>query len=81
VFGGTIISDAATVDGNSGSSWNYGSNFGGGTGSPTDHNLGGSSWGVADTAYSTYDASFGLTAMNDKITLCPGLAGGAGCSG
>ena len=69
VFGGTIISNVNTVDCNSGSSWNYRSNFGGSTGSPTDHNLGHSSWGVADTAYSTYNASFGLTAMNNKITL------------
>ena len=47
--------------------------------SPTDHTIFGS-WGVADTAYSTYDASNGLTTANNKIELCPGTAG-AECSG
>jgi hypothetical protein len=79
VFGGTIISDATDVDGNTGSTWNYGQNFGGGTGSPTDHTWPGS-WGVADTAYSTYDSSNALTTMNGNITLCAGTAG-ASCSG
>ena len=46
---------------------------------PTDHTAFGS-WGVADTAYSTYDASNGLTTANNKIELCPGTAG-AECSG
>ena len=85
MFGGTVISDATNVDGNTGSTWNYGASasndyMGLETGSsPTDHTIFGS-WGVADTAYSTYDASNGLTAANNKIELCPGTAG-AECSG
>ena len=79
VFGGTVISDATDVDGNTGSTWNYGSNFGGGTGSPTDHSWPGT-WGVVDTAYSTYDTSYGLTTQNANIALCPGTAGSV-CAG
>ena len=73
----TTISDAN--DGNTGSTWNYGQNFGGGTGSPTDHTWPGT-WGVADTAYSTYDTSHGLDTMGANIALCAGTAAG-GCSG
>merc|ERR1712216_777753 len=79
VFGGTVISDATNVDGNTGSTWNYGASatndfMGLETGStPTDHTAFGS-WGVADTAYSTYDASNGLTTANNKIEL-PGHGG------
>ena len=47
--------------------------------SPTDHSIFGS-WGVADTAYSTYDADNALTTADNKIELCPGTAGAA-CSG
>lgn len=80
-FGGTIISDATDVDGNTGSTWNYGSNFGGKAATnPTDHSWPGS-WGVADTAYSTYDTDNALTGMNANISMCPGTAGGAGCTG
>ena len=61
------------MDGNTGSTWNYGQNFGGGTNSPTDHTWPGT-WGVADTAYSTYDSSWGLTTLNANISLCPGTA-------
>ena len=69
-----------------GSAWNYGSNFGGGTGSPTVHSdtkaSGGmfGTYGVVDTAYSTIDASKAVTAMNSKVALCAGTAG-AKCSG
>ena len=75
VFGGTIISDATDVDGNTGSTWNYGQNFGGhATTNPTDHSWPGS-WGIVDTAYSKYDTSNALTTMNGNIALCPGTAG------
>ena len=67
------------MDGNTGSTWNYGQNFGGGTNSPTDHTWPGT-WGVADTAYSTYDTSWGLTTANANISLCPGTAGSV-CAG
>jgi hypothetical protein len=70
-----------------GSTWNYGSNFGGGTGSPTVHSdtsaSGGmfGSWGVVDTTYSAIDdTTKAVTGMNTKITLCPGTSG-ATCSG
>jgi hypothetical protein len=80
VFGGTIISDATDVDGNTGSTWNYGQNFGGhATTSPTDHTWPGS-WGIADTAYSTYSTANALTTMGGNITLCPGTAGSS-CTG
>ena len=52
-----------------GSSWNYGQNFCGGTGSPTDHTWPGS-FGVNDTAYSGPGG----------VTLCAGTAG-ATCPG
>jgi len=73
------ISDAASVDGNTGSTWNYGQNFGGPTkatwtsGKDTVH--GGmaegmfGSFGVIDSAYS------GSGAVGSVIGLCPGTAG------
>ena len=68
VFGGTVISDATNVDGNTGSTWNYGQNFGGGTNSPTVHSGGVGmygSWGTNETY---------------PISLCPGTAGSV-CAG
>jgi len=75
----TVISDAASVDGNTGSTWNYGSNFGGPTkatwtsGKDTVHSgmaegmFG--SFGVVDSAYS------GTSTVGSIIGLCPGTAG------
>ncbi|EKX45702.1 hypothetical protein GUITHDRAFT_108576 [Guillardia theta CCMP2712] len=54
------------ADGNAGAVWNYGSDFGGGSDSPSDHKIFGK-FGVTDSAYS-------------NIKLCPGTAG-ASCSG
>ena len=80
VFGGSIISTATDVDGNTGATWNYGQNFGGhATKNPTDHTWPGT-WGVVDTAYSTYGTDFALTTMGGNIALCAGTAG-AKCSG
>mmetsp|Transcript_64803 Transcript_64803/g.104897 ORF Transcript_64803/g.104897 Transcript_64803/m.104897 type:complete len:100 (-) Transcript_64803:113-412(-) len=66
---GVDISNDASAAGNLGSSWNYGSNFGGGTGSPTVH--GGTDGGM-----------YGDMGTNEiyTITLCPGTAG-AVCAG
>ena len=36
-FGGSMILDASGNDGNQGDVWNYGTNFGGGIGSPSIH--------------------------------------------
>ena len=89
-FGATILSDAQDVDGNTGAIWNYGANFGGGAWTPhdddpnvriytwpTEHDGGVGMfgvWGVADTAYSTYDAAHQLTTRDRHIGLCPGTA-------
>ena len=56
------------MDGNTGSTWNYGQNFGGGTNSPTVHSGGVGmygSWGTNETY---------------PISLCPGTAGSV-CAG
>ena len=74
------ISASSTVDGNTGSTWNYGSNFGGPTksswtsGKDTVHGITGAdgmfgSWGVSDSAYS------GTSTVGSVIALCPGTAG------
>ena len=85
-FGGSVISDASGNDGNQGGTWNYGANFGGGSGSASMHGdsntTGGmfGSYGVVDSAYSTIDDAKMVTDLNSKISMC---AGGAGvrCSG
>ena len=85
-FGGSVISDASGNDGNSGGVWNYGSNFGGGGGSPSTHTdssaSGGmfGSYGVVDTGYSTVDAAKSVLVLNSKIAVCTGTAG-VRCSG
>ena len=82
---GTIISDATNVDGNTGSTWNYGASatndfMGLKTGTtPTDHTWPGT-WGIADTTYSTYNDDGTLDTMNGNISLCAGTAG-AVCAG
>lgn len=90
-FGGTIISDATDVDGNTGSTWNYGasatndfSGMNAASDSPAKH--GGEadgmygSWGVLDTAYSTMNADKSMGTLNANIALCAGTAG-AVCAG
>jgi hypothetical protein len=90
-FGGTIISDATDVDGNTGSTWNYGasntnefSGFNSSSDSPAKH--GGEaegmygSWGVLDTAYSTMNTDKSMGTLNANIALCAGTAG-AVCAG
>lgn len=90
-FGGTIISDATDVDGNTGSTWNYGasatndfSGFNSSQDAKAKH--GGEAegmfgtWGVADTAYSTYNDDKSLNTLNANIALCAGTAG-AVCAG
>ena len=37
-------------------------------------------WGVADTAYSTYNADKSLNTLNGNIAICAGTAG-AVCAG
>jgi hypothetical protein len=70
------ISDAATNGGNTGSTWNYGSNFGGPTragwtsGADTVHG------GAAEGMF----GSFGVEDDNYGPTLCPGTAGSV-CKG
>jgi hypothetical protein len=80
----TQISDAATVDGNTAATWNYGADFGGPTksswtsGAISKHSgeaegmFG--SFGIVDSAYS------GTGAVGSLITLCAGTAG-AVCRG
>ena len=85
-FGGSLISDASGNDGNQGGTWNYGANFGGGSGSPSIHgdsNASGGmfgSYGVVDSAYSTIDDTKAVTDLNSKISMCGGAAG-VRCSG
>ena len=85
-FGGSVISDDSGNDGNEGAVWNYGSNFGGGSGSPSIHSdskaSGGmfGSYGVVDSAYSTIDGTKSVVDLNSKISLCAGSAG-VRCSG
>ena len=85
-FGGSVISDASRNDGNQGSVWNYGANFGGGNGSPSIHGDSEASgdmfgpYGVVDTAYSTIDSKKTVVDLNSKITMCGGGLG-VRCSG
>ena len=85
-FGGSVISDASGNDGNQGGTWNYGANFGGGSGSASMHGdsnaTGGmfGSYGVVDSAYSTIDGAKTVTDLNSKISMCGGGAG-VRCSG
>ena len=80
----TQISDAASVDGNTASTWNYGADFGGPTkaswtsGAISKHSGSAEgmfgSFGIVDSAYS------GTSTVGSIITLCPGTAG-AVCRG
>jgi hypothetical protein len=75
----TQISDAASVDGNTASTWNYGADFGGPTkaswtsGAISKHSGSAEgmfgSFGIVDSAYS------GTSTVGSIITLCPGTAG------
>ena len=75
----TQISDAASVDGNTASTWNYGSDFGGPTkaswtsGAISKHSGSAEgmfgSFGIVDSAYS------GTGTVGSIIALCPGTAG------
>ena len=66
--------------------WNYGSNFGGGSGSLSVHGdskaSGGmfGSYGVVDTGYSTIDGTKTVVDLNSKISMCSGGVG-VRCSG
>ena len=66
--------------------WNYGSNFGGGSGSLSVHGdskaSGGmfGSYGVVDSAYSAIDGAKTVTDLNSKISMCGGFPG-VRCSG
>ena len=58
--------------------WNYGSNFGGGSGSLSVHGdskaSGGmfGSYGVVDTGYSTIDGTKSVVDLKSKISMCNG---------
>ena len=96
-FGGTILSDAKNVDGNTGATWNYGANFGGDVSTnPTEHggfyddghgtwNLYGvgmfGGWAVADTAYSTYDGQTNALTGMNSNIALCPGTAGALCSG
>ena len=84
--GGSLSSEASGNDGNQGGVWNYGANFGGGSGSPSIHSdsnaTGGmfGSYGVVDSAYSGIDSTKMVTDLNSKISMCGGFPG-VRCSG
>ena len=85
------ISESPVADGDRGSTWNYGSNFGGptrsGWTSGADTIRSGSTegmfgtWGVVDSGYNGGTTTIaGYTFVNSKISMCAGTAG-AVCRG